>query len=438
MSAHARIGPSSLARVIRCPGSVRATDGLPRRSSIYAAAGTVLHDIAADCLEFGFEPEHFFGRKMSADGFDFVIGLGDQELDPTCMIPALDWLREQPGIIFIEHRVSLEPYMPGQFGTLDIGIYDPATGLVTIFDWKFGEGELVVTKHNEQLQAYGVGFIVNVLSPLGHKPTKVRIIIEQPRARGGARYYEPWELRVEELLAFGFVMETAYTEAHRRDADIIAGEKQCRWCALTPQNGGPGCAANEEYLLDIVGQKFDDIDDAIALEERPTLKSSSLLTPKRRAFIVKNAKMFTRWLAAVHEESLAAARGGATDPGLKLVAGDKGDRKWVEPPPAEDVEVDEDDLLGAPTVEELLIQALADEAFNKKLKSPAQAEKLLKPRRNNVGNAVVWKLLGNLITQDEGKPVLVDESDDRPALKTVDEKFEDEDDDVEDEFDLLK
>jgi hypothetical protein len=400
MTAHARIGPSSLSRVRRCPGSVRATDGLPRKSNKAAAEGTVLHDIAADCLFLGLEPEDYVGRTMSADGHEFKLGYGEGETDPTCMVEGLDWLRDQPGDFFIEERVSLDPYMPGQFGTLDVGIVHGDTA--TVFDWKFGIGVLVPTVDNEQILAYGVG-LLRKLREMGYPdPPRWRLIIEQPRAPGGARYYDPWEITLDELLAFTKVMEQIWTAATDPDAPRVAGAKQCYFCEAKDLPGG--CAEHSAFVLDLAGLTFANLDE----EDEPELADTGRITPERRSYIVRHAPMLTGWLKKLHADTLIDALSGKPTPGLKAVAGRAGNRVYTDDEAAEAI----------------MVPILADESFTKKLKSPAQAEKLLKPGKKKPGHPEAWDDLQALITQKEGKPSLVAAEDPRPALTGAIDQFE--------------
>jgi hypothetical protein len=400
---HARIGPSSLARVIRCPGSVRESQGVPRTSSIFAAEGTVLHEIAAACLDFDMEPDDWVGATMSADGFDFEI---TSEL-VACMYRALDWLREQDGEFYVEKRVKLDKWMPDQFGTCDVGIWQPKTETVVIFDWKFGMGVPVQAFENEQGCAYALGFVDTYLTPLGIRPKHVRIIIEQPRCAGGGNYSEPWDISYDRLLEFGGMMRWAFKQANDPQAPLTPGPKQCTFCDARLRRPAPGdvtgCGAYDRHLAQMFGADFDDLDagSEIAPPEN--------VTALRRSLIVRNAKTVEKWLAQLHDDSITAAEHGQPDPGMKMVAGRKGHRKWKD----------------AKKAEVLLKQALHDEAFTFKLKSPTGAEKDMLPRKGKEGHPKTWVKLEKLIDQDQGRPVLVFQDDDRPALPSLSDQFDD-------------
>jgi len=422
LTAHAKLGPSSLARVSRCPASFAASEGLPNESSIFAAEGTLLHEIAAECLELGLEPEHYFGQVRHVDGFTFVIGTGRGQTDPTCINVALDWLRDQPGELFVETKVSLDRWMPGQFGTCDVGIWQPDRSTAIIFDWKFGMGVMVDTVGNEQLRAYALGFYLTILEPRGIKPEWFEIIIEQPRGSGGARFYEPWTISFDELMAYGDILTNVWERANDPCAPFCAGQKQCvdGFCRVKdqpPQNPGDltGCPVYDEFNLATICLKLDDVDEAWALGHEPELPTN--LTGERRWWIVKHASMFEKWLARLHEDSLAAAERGDPDPGSKRVAGRRGARDWTEDPIEELV------------LEYRLVSRMGQDAYVHKLKSPAQAEKDLATRRGKKAYPDLWDSLSPLIVQGEAKPILVSEDDPRPALMSVHDKFEESDED---------
>lgn len=411
MSAHARIGPSAFSRVIRCPGSVKLTENLPYRTNRAAAEGTVLHDIAAYCLEFGFEPSDFHGQVHTVDGFTFTIGEDEGELDPSCMQEGLDWLREQPGILFVETRVSLDPWLPGQFGTLDVMIWDPATGRLTIYDWKFGQGVPVKALENEQAQGYALGGVETLL-PAGADVKEVHIIIEQPRHDEGGRYDDPWITTIDQLMTFGDVLKATWDEVHAENPRISAGRKQCHFCDAKEQPGAngnlSGCSTHDAWVLTVFGvDQLEDLDEQIATGS--PIKLPVDVTPERRAHIVKNADLVKKFLTKMHEDSLDAARFGTPDPGMTTDIGRRGARKWTDKEKAE----------------LLLRKALRDDAFNRKLKSPAEAEKSLKPKKGKPGDPDTWAALGELITQEPGKLILVEASEARPGIPPITDQLDD-------------
>lgn len=398
---HARRSPSGYDRWSVCHASVKATMNAPRRSSIYAAEGTMQHEIAAWCLELGLEPSDFIGKELTVEGFIFTFS----EKHADGMQPRLDWLREQPGRMYIEQEVDLGFWLPGDFGNLDNGWL--FGDLLTIMDWKFGEGIPVSPIRHGQSMLYALGFINTFVKPEDRtKIKRVRLIIEQPHCLGGGG---EWECTLDELLAFGEEARREGAKCDDPNAKFVASEKGCFWCALNPKNEGPGCETLERFNLALIDSKFEDLDEADALGAPPLMPSLSKMTPERRVFVWRHAKMLTSWLESVHVGLLDDAINGLPTPGLKAVSGRMGDRKYTDEKAAEGI----------------LVPVFGDDAFTKKVKSPAQVEPDLKPTKRKPGKPEAWAALSKIITQAEGKPALVPLDDERPALLTVEQKFED-------------
>jgi hypothetical protein len=152
MAAHARLGPSDSSRWLNCAGAVNFTKDYPNEATEFAAEGTVAHWVREQCLDLGFEPFDFVGTKMRADGFMFEV---DAEMAEHLQ-PGIDEIREFDGPLFVERRISLDRWMPGQFGTLDAGV--AGEKLIVISDLKFGEGVPVQAVENTQQMIYALGF----------------------------------------------------------------------------------------------------------------------------------------------------------------------------------------------------------------------------------------------------------------------------------------
>ena len=162
---------------MRCPGSVALCDEAPEReSSEYAAEGTVAHHVREMCLRFGLEPEDFIGQQIGADGYSFTV----TEDMADHLRPGIEFVRERKGKVYNEYQVRFDRWLPGQFGTLDVGITAPDE--IIINDLKYGAGKPVSAKENEQLMIYALGFWDNVAR---HETdaTDFLLVVDQPRAR---------------------------------------------------------------------------------------------------------------------------------------------------------------------------------------------------------------------------------------------------------------
>lgn len=385
---HSEHAPSGADSWMVCKGYINATRGLPDKATIFAAEGTCAHTIHETCLLLGCDPDIFLGRKMSADGYDFVV----EPAWVRALQPGIDRVREFAGKMFVEYRVDTTRWVGldrkgrRQGGTLDTGIVGKK--LVVIKDLKFGAGVPVSPVRNRQMMIYALGFWDNVARHLTNA-TDFLLIVDQPRCAGGGG---EWECTLDELLAFGEEVKEAAEATRDPNAPRTASEKGCKFCPAART----GCDEYDRFQLDIVSQLFDDLDS----DEPPNLPRK--LTPERRSYVVHHRAMFTKWLEQLHADCLTDALAGDPTPGLKAVMGRKGDRRWLDPAVAEAF---------------LLKRLSADKAFIKKLISAPQAENLLATKD--------WKLATKLITQDPGKPMLVPDTDERPAITPTADLFDD-------------
>lgn len=370
-----------------CPGSVEAEAQYPDTSSPHAAEGTVLHEVAALCLELDLEPYAFVGETWDADGYQITItrDMADH------IVPVLDYIREQGAKIFVEHRVDLagpedDPWLPGVAGILDVGLVYPEK--IVLWDWKFGRGVAVTPENNRQMKLYALGFWWEVARHLTDA-TDFELHIEQPRISGaGGR----WRCTLEDLLEFAREAREAAAETRRPNAPRRASLEACLFCRAQDD-----CREYQQFNLDIVSKKFDDLD----AEGPPEFPDPEGLTPERRSYIARHAAMFEAFLRGVKSTTLAHALAGEATPGLKAVLGNRGPRAWGDPARAE---------------RELTRLLGPEDAYEKKVLSPTQAEKVLGTRQ--------WKKMERLIVRSAAQPVLVPETDRREAIEPVTNKFD--------------
>jgi hypothetical protein len=277
------------------------------------------------------------------------------------MRAGLDYVREHSvnRMLFVEKRVDISPWAgEDEFGTSDVGIVDVVERLIIVFDWKFGAGVPVgatwsdsyhewglrdsLFEHasifyepnldafsnlpNEQLALYALGFWNSIAWKLLGSPegVRVRLVIEQPRAPGGGGTYE---LALEDLLAFGEWLKARQEAGRAPDAPRTPGEKQCKFCKARKTK--TGCYAHNDFMADIMGLSFDEMDDAADLDIAMPVVSESDLTPERRAYIARNKSMIEEWLKVIHAHVYNDALRGEPTPGLKLIAGRNPARKYV-------------------------------------------------------------------------------------------------------------
>lgn len=388
MTAHAELGPSGATIWMNCPGSVAAQRGLPDETSEFAAEGTFAHLISDQCLSLGLDAYDFVGDKCEVDGFTFEW----TEDDAHQLQFGIDQVRGFGGDFFGEQKVDLSKWLgAGQFGTLDRAIITPDE--IIIGDLKWGRGVPVSPIKNKQLMLYALGLINHLRDRLPQGVNlRVRIIIDQPRCSGGGG---EWVTSLTELFAFGEAARAAALLTRDPSAPRIAGD-HCLWCRRRTAPGG--CPAFDEFAVDLIDSSFDEIDMDDAIGVAPELPL--VMTPERRAFILRHRKLFEEWVEILHAQALDDAMRGLPCGGLKAVDGRKSRDKWFDDKRADAA----------------LVPLLGDKRLTFKVRSPTQILKELDEARRAE--------IEPLICRGTKKPVLVSEQDARPAVLTIEQKFD--------------
>lgn len=367
----------------------------PRSSSGAADEGTAAHQVRGDALDLGLDAWDFVGTTLTINGVDYEC----DDLMAAHLQPGMEWVREQGGEMIVEHRVKLDRWMPGQFGTLDTGIILRDRRKVVVNDLKYGAGVDVSAVGNSQLRIYALGIIDNF--DLWDAVDEIEIVIDQPRA-GGMKH---WSCSLDDLLAGGEEVKAAVAAIDGPDPQFKVTEKGCTFCPV--KDTEEGCPAYNRFLFDLLG------DDLTDLDAEPALPDPDLISPERRWNIVRHAGLVTKWLAKLHADSLDAARRGEPDPGSKAVIGQRGNRCFTDEAAAR----------------QIMLKALGDDAFQEpKLIGIPAAETLLKPSKRKPGHPDAWAKLSALIDQPDGKPILVPADDERPAIRSLADDIEDLDD----------
>ena len=364
MAKHAVLSPSSSARWLACPGSVRLIPAEERRTSRAAAEGTVAHEIAAECIEMGRSPVEFIGREFEQDGFtiEFTAEMADDLA--KYVDEALDAIGDNP--YMVEQSVPLEQ-LTGEkdaTGTADLLIFRAYE--LEVRDLKFGRGVEVDSEDNTQLIMYALGALEKFATEVGDV-TKVRCTIHQPRLAG------PKETvyTIEELAEWGKIIIRGAKNTAAKDAPLIPTNDGCKFCPAKAT-----CPALRAEILASTESDFDDLTSRDA---------------EQLAADLHRVERVEAWTKAVRAEVERRLIAGTDVPGWKLVAGRRGARKWI----------DESDAIVA------LEQHLGPDAWKKSLISPTEAGKILKGRE---------ELFDGLVTSSEGKPSVAPATDRRPAI----------------------
>ena len=318
MGEHAKLSPSQAYRWIACPGSIRLTADLPETVSKYAAEGTEAHSVAQRALEEKTDAKHVTNNAEMAEAVQVY----------------LDYVRAlHCSDVLVEKRLKLTDDV---WGTGDfVGRKDSCLSVV---DYKHGAGVAVGVHGNAQLYIYGLAAALHF--GIERRLSLVRLAIVQPRAPGEKIKHMVTTLETL-ILWFESVLTPAIEATKRPNAPLHAGD-HCRFCKALATC--PAQAANAEIVC------------KTALNE-PALPAPKDLTPADIAMVLAASDRFSEWAKAVAVYAQRQVEGGAMAiPGYKLIK-KRGNRAWVE---------------GA---EEKVTTTLGEDAYNKKLVSPAQAEK---------------------------------------------------------------
>lgn len=413
--AHSERGPSTASRWRKCPGSVRLSRGLPDNAGIDAAHGTVFHEFAAICLELGLDPQGLVGDTLEVPGhgvLEFDQKMADHMLNGLDLL----WsLADAPGaVMMVEQRVSLQEWVgPDEFGTTDCSIIDIHNWRLVTADWKYGAGVPVDPKDNDQAILYTLGtwstfarrmFAEAVLEKHGdaaldapwEEDIEVIVIIEQPRAEGGGGV---WRTTMGHILAEGEKIRRDAKRTEDPNAPVVPGTKQCQFCKAASFNR---CLERPKFLLEQVGADFDDLESDFAVNAEPVLSEFSLITPEQRSQILLHRAMFDKLFDDLHAAAYQDAKMDRPVPGMKLVPGRSGARKWRDEAKAE----------------LLLKKDFGEAAYKKTLLSPAAVE-------DEVGKRKFKDRFARMTVQSESKAILVPDTHKKEALKSAASDFDD-------------
>ena len=367
---HHPAGFSTLGRFIPCPGSLPASIDKPNSSSVQADEGVFAHAILADCLVQGLDAEAFVGKVSGCGRFTWT---PDDAAYGQLYLDTVRDLMDDDAELMVEQTLGLDHLVPKLKGTLDAVVLNWSTGEIIDIDLKWGRGVEVSAIDNPQLQA-GCLSAYEAFGLLGEF-TSARGVIVQPRISGNRVTEDSWT--INQLREFGGKITAAWQSAISDQPHYEPGEKQCKFCRAADD-----CPALANESL----QLFDSYEDVDALD------------PVAVAELLPKLSMVEDWAAKVRARATNDLLEGRPIPGYKLIEGRRGNRSWK-------------DEAEATALLKNRFRLRNDDIFVSKLASPAQIQKFLTTRQ--------FAAVEELITQTEGKPALVPETDKRPALCAV-------------------
>lgn len=352
--AHHSLGASGAHRWMNCPGSVRlCAMAPPSDDTEFSREGTRAHEAAAALLLASDTQFELASEQLS----------NEWPLDDWSAINSyVNYCMDLPGFKHVETRLSLDPYIPGGFSTVDFAAFHES--VLTIVDLKFGKGVEVNAERNPQLMIYALGALLEFGFLYDIKV--IRMVIHQPRRN----HVDEWDITVGELMAWAdSKLKLAVHDAMRENAPLTPGPTQCKWCPAKAT-----CPALAEKVMSEVTRGFDV--DGLTLSDMlgwvDTVRS---------------------WASAIEARAMEELTAGKDVPGWKLVDG-RSTRSWADEEKAEEV----------------LVKYLQDRAYNKKLISAAQAEKELGKKSD------AWQSMQDLIKWSEPKPTIAPATSSKQAI----------------------
>ncbi len=416
--------PSSISRLLGCPGSVQLIARSPkeeRRSSTYAQEGTVAHQVAQDALNGVRQPDEWADRVIHLDEGDWVPQSDGKKagwLVNAEMVDAVGLYLDEVSsrwtpdtTQFVEHRLTLgaldptDPVLAENRGTGDAVLVDPKRGKLTILDLKYGKG-VMVAGDSPQLKNYALMGLVAFGTDSGWK--EVETVVVQPRAtderqRVKSVSFDPVDLLTEFLPKLGEAMHRALDP----DPPLVVDPTGawCRWCPAKAV-----CPALQREATDLARNVFAAMPPLSALSaigpvppavfvgttDQPLpmaavphgtviLPPATALDPSDIATILLRRPRWDAWITAIEERASNLLEAGVTVPGWKLVRR-TGNRHWKDKDAAPDVLR----ALGVQT------HAMYTEP---ELLSPAKMEKLLPKEKRSA--------IADLVERPEGALTLV-------------------------------
>lgn len=388
---HSVLSPSGAHRWLSCTPSALLEQQFPDKGSEAAAEGTLAHELAELKLRNYFQTVEFGKTK-------FTRAVNKLKKDPLWKDEMqvyteeyLDYVRNvalsfagSPSVS-IEKRVLLDAYIPHLEGE------DPASGSADciligggelhVIDFKYGKGVPVSAEGNPQLALYALGAYeaYKILYPV----ETVTLHIVQPRLGDPSS----WSCPLSELLAFGRWVKERAVLAIKGEGEFRPSDEACRFCRARGT-----CRARAERNVAL----------AFDVGKKPPLISNE----EMGAYLKKGSDV-AAWLQDLKAIALSECLAGKEVPGWKAVEG-RGSREWTDMDEAFRKFVDNG-------IDEAVL-------WERKPLSLAQVEKV-------VGKKEFQELAGNYVIKKPGKPALVEESDERPAITnmvTAQEAFKEE------------
>tara|TARA_R110002167_G_scaffold192920_1_gene395517 strand:+ start:552 stop:1691 length:1140 start_codon:yes stop_codon:yes gene_type:complete len=297
---HLKVGGSTAARTLKCPGWIKASENIPRRPAGQAAIdGSMHHEIMELCQKKGTAPKDYLGFVYKENGQSREFGVDDLDLSNIAHTVTntimddldIDQLEVEPFLQYIKGSVG---------GSTDLlGLSEDGKTLLSL-DYKFGRNK-VVAKNNAQLMFYPMcARRDSKTSDMFSKVEKLVLVIVQPQVKG---VVDTWECSIEDLNTFETEFNKALDQVYLK-TDVRTPGSHCNWCPAAPY-----CET-----------------------KRLNVMASSLLGAKERNDLQTAANVITEvedWLKMMKEEMYMQLNRGVALDGWKIID-KRATRKWID------------------------------------------------------------------------------------------------------------
>jgi hypothetical protein len=381
-------------------------EGMADEQTIYAAEGTVGHEVAARALASKRDAIEWLNDEFVTGDYTIVV---DAELVEAIQ-EYCDYVREREKTLaaelMVEKTFSLAPLSPPEdmFGTSDATLVIARGRFLEIIDLKLGQGVVVDPEENAQLMYYALGAILELRHELECKPERIKATIVQPRAYHADGPVRTYEFTWPELVAF---QKELFAKA-RQTQDVNAPLQAGPWCRFCPAQ--PVCPAQRAHAVAVAQTEFEDL-------PAKDIPAPDRLTTEQLVEVLEKGHIVEDWLRAVRLHAQTLLEAGEQVPGWKLVER-RATRKYGDP--------EDTDAIVAFAAEHGVDES--DVFVEPKPKSPAQLEAEIKkqlPRGRKKEAAAILEASGLVVKKSSGNTI-APTKDSRPELPSaVEQDFED-------------
>ena len=363
---HAVLSASGSHRWLNCTPSARLELEFENTTSEAAREGTAAHALCEHKLK------KFLKKRSKRPVSDY----NSDEME-ECTDAYAEFVMEQyeeakksckDPVLLIEQKLDFSCYVPEGFGTGDCIII--SDDKLHIIDFKYGQGIFVEAEHNPQMMLYALGAL-EIYDAL-YDIKEVAMTIFQPRREN----VSTWTIPIEELKAWAEEeLKPKARMAYDGEGEYLPGE----WCTFC--KAAVKCRARAEEKMKLARLEF---------------KMPPLLTDAEIEEVLNVLPDLTKWAnEIIAYASEAAIHHGKEWNGFKVVEG-RSNRKY------------RDELLVAEAARE---HGYTD-IYRQTLIPMTEMQKLM-------GKSAFEEILGDLIYKPPGKPILVPNTDKRPAMNVT-------------------